>query len=493
MSAEEAQQPGVAEQAAHQAASHAAQQIARQALVKAGAILGAKGAAVLAAVMVIIALLMLLIILIVAVMGVAFQRTTAVWPVPVATDAAGNYPASGWMISSRYGWRDDPQGAGAEFHDGLDLANPQGGCPFGYHCGAPSMFDGSVQYVGWDQAAAGEPSKTGGGELVIVSNGQDDHQTIYAHLEPYRLYVQLQGRIDDTYGRYDDYRDYQPIGRGPLKPDLSDGGLEMTCLNDMPNFIPTRSGAGTVVLLYDRPANCTTTVVWGTHGDDWDGWIADAPGGGAEDRHRASLSWQTPIAGGTLAQDVALRFCAHLVPPPPPPPITDTATLTPEPVAPAPPALPRSGAVAPGQGALSSGERGGPLLAPTPGIVPPLRHTGKPRSCATLASGWTRCLWSLSDIPTERERFAAEPNSWLVATQSTPLAQPLDTLEDDNAITPVPGVLLPPNHRSTVPVTATQLHGIGGPIRGRLMQAATPTSTPIENQITLVATLPERL
>ena len=88
--------------------------------------------------------------------------------------------------------------AAAEFHDGLDLANPEGTCPFGYHCGAPAMFDGQVTYVGWDQAAAGDPSKTGGGEMVIFQNGQDDHQTIYAHLEPYRLYVQLQGRIADT-------------------------------------------------------------------------------------------------------------------------------------------------------------------------------------------------------------------------------------------------------------------------------------------------------
>ncbi|HEX9373230.1 MAG TPA: peptidase M23, partial [Roseiflexaceae bacterium] len=126
MRAEEAQQPGVAERAARHAASYAAQQIAQQALVKAGALLGAKGAAVVAAVMVIIALIMLLIV---SVVGAAVQRTTAVWPVPVATDAAGNYLASGWMISSRYGWRDDPQGAGAEFHDGLDLANPQGVCP----------------------------------------------------------------------------------------------------------------------------------------------------------------------------------------------------------------------------------------------------------------------------------------------------------------------------------------------------------------------------
>src|SRR5690348_11322363 len=138
-------------------------------------------------------------------------RWTGDWSSDVCSS---DLQASGWMISSRYGWRDDPQGGGAEFHDGLDLANPNGTCPFGYHCGAPSIFDGTVQYVGWDVTASGDPSKTGGGEMVIVANGEQDYQTVFAHLEPYRLYVQLQGRIDDDYGHYDDYAGYQPIGRG---------------------------------------------------------------------------------------------------------------------------------------------------------------------------------------------------------------------------------------------------------------------------------------
>ncbi len=119
-------------------------------------------------VLAVIVLVVLLIVLIVSVAGAAFQSSTAVWPVPIATDSAGAYQASGWAISSRFGWRDDPRGGGAEFHDGIDLANPQGRCPFGYHCGTPAMFDGQVQYVGWDMAASGDPSKTGGGEMVIL-------------------------------------------------------------------------------------------------------------------------------------------------------------------------------------------------------------------------------------------------------------------------------------------------------------------------------------
>jgi hypothetical protein len=309
------------------------------------------------------------------------------------------------------------------------------------------MFDGTVQYVGWDMAASGDPSKTGGGEMVIVANGEQDHQTIYAHLEPYRLYVQLQGRIDDDYERYDDYAAYQPIGRGPLEPDLANGGIEMTCLNDMPNFIPTRSGAGTVVFLYDRPATCTTTVVWGQRGGDWRGWIPDQPGGRAGNGQRAELRWQTPVDPGQRAQDVALRFRAHLVPPPPPPPITDTATLTPVPAA---PVAARGGVVAPGQGGAFGDLRTQDLVA-TPGAVLPGGHIGQPRSCETLPGGWTRCAWSLSGIPTERERFAAAPEPWIVAaaaqfrTERGTAAAENDGVVDP--IQPTPSVTPHPTYR----------------------------------------------
>jgi hypothetical protein len=490
MSTEETSQPSAVERAARQAAGQAAARIAKQALPKLAAVLGAKGAAVVAAVIALIALVVGLVVLI-AVVGAAFQTTTAVWPVPIATDAAGNYQASGWAISSRYGWRDDPQTGGAEFHDGIDLANPNGGCPFGYHCGAPSIFDGTVQYVGWDVAASGDPSKTGGGELVIVANGAQDHQTIYAHLEPYRLYVQLQGRIDDDYGRYDDYADYQPIGRGPLRPDLSNGALEMTCVNDMPNFIPTRSGAGTAVFLYDRPASCTTTVVWGQRGGDWRGWIADQPGARAGDEQRAELHWQTPIDPGQRAQDVALRFRAHLVPPPPPPPITDTATLTPEAGAPAPIAA-RSGMVAPGQGAASFGEQRNLAPSATQAAAPPGSHTVQPRSCETLPGGWTRCSWRMRDIPTERERFASMPEPWIVAAQMAPGVQPPNYQHEDDSALPAIVATPTPSRAPTLPVEREERLGVGGLVRQPQVQTS-PTAVSIDNTITIDATLPERL
>jgi len=491
------QQPGLAEQLARDAAGQAARHLARQALTKLATLVGAKASLIVIVVIAVIVAVVLLVVVIVSVAGAAFQSSTAVWPVSVKTDTAGNYQASGWTISSRFGWRDDLQGGGAEFHDGLDLANPNGSCPFGYHCGAPAMFDGRIEYVGWDVAAAGDPSKTGGGEMVIMQNGEDDHQTIYAHLEPYRLYVQLQGRIEDAYGRYDDYRDYQPIGQGPLRPDLSNGGIEMTCLNDMPNFIPTRSGRGTVVFMYDRPATCTTTVVWGQRGGDWQGWIPDQPRG--RDGQRADLHWQTPIDPGQHAQDVALRFRAHLVPPPPPPPITATTTLTPEPGAPLPSSVAaRGGLSQPGRGSTMLGQPGGPITT-TAATIP--TQAGTSRSCATLAGGWTRCAWSFADIPTERQRFEAAPDPWIVAVQTVTRTHPLiQDDEDGPTLSPASAQDMPVESRALAPVAtptpaassrimpAAMPPGVGGINRqGALEVDATPT--PTLSQRSLSATL----
>jgi hypothetical protein len=406
MDTEHTSQPSVLEQAARQAAEHAARKIAKQVLIKVGAVVGAKAGAVVAVILAVIAVIVLLIVIIVSVAGAAFQSSTAVWPVPIATDAAGAYQASGWIISSRFGWRDNPIDGGVEFHDGIDLANPQGACPFGYHCGAPAMFDGRIQYIGWDMADSGQPSTTGGGELVVLRNGDDDHETVYAHLEPYRLYVRLEGRIKDSYDRdeYRRYQDYQPIGQGELRPDLTNGGISLWCANEMPNFIPTRTGSGSVMFLYDRPAQCRTVITWGTRGGKWRGWIPDSPPA-SDDARQSELSWATQIDPGKRAKDVALRFRAHLVPPDPPP-------------SPTPIPSPLSGMAAPlrvvasGQGVVLPARGGVPVATPT------APRDGTPRSCATLPSGWVRCDWAFADIPTEQERFAQRPDPWLIAAQA---------------------------------------------------------------------------
>jgi len=245
------------------------------------------------------------------------QTSMAPWPIPVATYQAG----VGVQVSSRFGWRTNPFGTGLAFHDGIDLANAGGGCPLGWHCPVPAMFDGRVVYVGWDQPSARDPQLTGGGQIVILRNGQGDHQTLYAHLEPYRLYVQLQGRIHDPYGRYDGQAAYQPIGAGALTPALRDGQIAISCADPMPRFVPIWRDGGTITFAYDRAARCETRVQWAARGDGWQGWTAD---------DGTVRTWQTPIRSPQtlpffpdLAQrrafDVALRFRATLIPPPPPP------------------------------------------------------------------------------------------------------------------------------------------------------------------------------
>lgn len=340
------------------------QHIVRQALAKGSMLLGVKAGGL---VLIVVSVLVLLVLIIAAVTGAVIQTSTLVWPVPLAADGS-DYVAGGWRISSRFGWREQPDGR-MEFHDGLDVIAPvDRACPFGYHCGIAAMVDGQVQYVGWDQAGARNPERAGGGQLVTVANGQDDHEILFAHLEPYRLYVQLQGRIDDAYGRYDAARDYAPIGDGARMPDLDDGTIALTCAGDMPTFVPTRTGPGTVTFLYDRPADCSTTVTWGQRGDGWAGWVPDVP-------HDSTLTWKTPIILGQRAEDVALRFRAHLVPPPPPPTVTPTATMV------LPTTHPQHGAVA----------------LPTPRVG--TNRAGEVPGCASVADGRRRCVWALAAIP----------------------------------------------------------------------------------------------
>lgn len=416
------QPPSLARQAAQQAASryaqNAARHVARKALLKVGAVIGTKGAAILVAVVLIIVLVLLLITILVSVISAGAQQTTAVWPVPVATTTAGTYQAGGWSISSRYGWRDSITGAGAEFHDGVDLVNPSNSCPFGYHCGVPSVFDGEVRYVGWDVPSSRDPSKEGGGITVRMQNGEEDHETVYAHLEPYRLYIQLQGRIDDLFDRseYDDYRSYRPIGEGKLLPDATEASIEISCLGEMPNFVPTQRGSGTVIFLYDRPATCVTAVRWGERQDDWKGWIPDDVTAIVDGQAR--LPWTTVVDSGKRAKDVALTFKAHLVPPPPPPTETPTATITLTP----PPTPVAGNALSVSQAPVRSWtgrvvQQQMPVSS-TP-VVSTLTRDGKPTKCASLEHGWVRCTWTIATIPTEQERFRQQPELWTSAMQSS--------------------------------------------------------------------------
>lgn len=253
------------------------------------------------------------------VVGGALTQTSMAWPVRLR-DESGAARRSGWYISSPYGWRVRPGGSAYEFHDGIDLASSNGDCPFAARCEVVSMVDGVVSFIGWDDAR--DPLGSGGGQMVSVVNGNGEFEVTYAHLEPYRLYIRLEGRIDDPYGRYDEWSDYAPIGDGELIP--SDVRVSLSCRGpDAPTFIGVEGGA-TMMFVYDRPAaSCTVSVEWPSRGGGWDGWTPDGP---------TTVSWSTPFRGGRErreALDVGVRFRAVLTPPPPPPPTETPLTPTP--------------------------------------------------------------------------------------------------------------------------------------------------------------------
>ncbi|MCS6841941.1 MAG: peptidase M23 [Roseiflexus sp.] len=376
--------PSLARDIADGAARLAARQAAKRALaaggkaaLKIGAV--ASGKVILIAALVVLAIVLIcgLALVIAGALGTIFQHTALPWPVAPDVQPDGTYRAGGWAISSRFGWRTHPVTGQPEFHDGIDIISPTGACPFAYRCLLPAMVDGVVTYVGWDVNGGRHPDQEGGGQIIVVESSRGAYQTIYAHLEPYRLHVQLQGRIIDEYGRYDEYADYQPIGAGELVPDVADGSIAISCQGDMPTFAPTRSGA-TITFLYDRPANCRTTVTWGKRGDGWRGWIADDPPANAQGQ--ATLRWQTPLHGSRgdrRAGDVALRFRAHLVPPPPPP----TPTSMPVALTPA--------AHAPRMTRMVQAAQPDDLN----------RNRDSQASACHLTGDGGRCVWRLADIP----------------------------------------------------------------------------------------------
>ncbi|MDW8213034.1 MAG: peptidase M23 [Roseiflexaceae bacterium] len=375
---------GIAENAARLAARHAAKRAlaaGSKAALKIGAVASGKVMLIVALVVLAIVLICGLALVIAGALGTIFQHTALPWPVAPDVQPDGTYRAGGWAISSRFGWRLHPVTGQPEFHDGIDIISPTGACPFAYRCPLPAMVDGVVTYVGWDANSGRYPDRQGGGQIVVVESSRGAYQTIYAHLEPYRLHVQLQGRIVDEYGRYDEYADYQPVGAGELIPDVSDGSIAISCWGDMPAFTPTRSGA-TITFLYDRPADCQTTVTWGRRGNGWRGWIADDPPANAQGQ--ATIRWQTPLTGSRgqrRAGDVALRFRAYLVPPPPPP--TPTPTL-----------------VAPTPGVSMRGNK--PMVL----AVGSDRSRGVQLPACQLTNDGGHCVWRLADIPVAPRQYA---------------------------------------------------------------------------------------
>ena len=450
--------PSPARDVAHGAARMAARHMAKRALaagghaaLKIGAVAGGKVMLIVALVVLAIVLICGLALTIAGALGMIFQHTALPWPVAPDVQPDGTYRAGGWAISSRFGWRLHPITGQPEFHDGIDIVSPTGACPFAHRCVIPAMIDGMVTYVGWDSNGGRQPDREGGGQIVVVESSRGAYQTIYAHLEPYRLHVQLQGRIIDEYGRYDDYADYQPIGAGELIPDVADGAIAIACRGDMPTFAPVRSGA-TITFLYDRPADCQTTVTWGARGDGWRGWIADDPP--ANVRGQATLRWQTPInglRGQRRAGDVALRFRAHLVPPPPPPTPTPT------------------------------------LVAPTPGVhahvsEPTIlvmqsaagNHASQPPACQPTSDG-RRCVWRLADIPVVSRENAFWSNGY--GAGSLKRAPRTMSFAVEPGVSPSPTPTSQPQTASFLSASMSTVGPYQLPVGGRRQVALTGTSS----------------
>lgn len=97
------------------------------------------------------------------------NKSTVTWPVVAPTQVAAGqtaYLATGWTISSPFGWRPNPDNSGEwELHDGIDLARPM----FCDGCAVPPMGDIAVVYVGWDQPYASEPQNAGAGVVVDMT------------------------------------------------------------------------------------------------------------------------------------------------------------------------------------------------------------------------------------------------------------------------------------------------------------------------------------
>lgn len=281
--------------------------------------------------------------------GATLQTSTLPWPVvvPKAGDEGAGWVAGGWQVSSGYGWRSNPfKPETKEFHDGVDLAGP----PFCLHCRVPSLFDAQVRYLGWDpyRDRAQPADQTGGGIVVELETLPDQTSGVesgelvatYAHLAPYRLLVQLQGRIDDPWDReeFRPYAEYQELG-AELLPAPDAAALTISCSSEhaerVPEFVPQRVGPASFVFLYDKPIvaplQCTVAMAWPKRGEGWIGWIPEDPAPGPQP-DTAVQTITTPIKQGVEAGDIAVRFRAFLTPPAPDP--TPTALPYPGPVDP---------------------------------------------------------------------------------------------------------------------------------------------------------------
>mgnify|MGYP000850331444 FL=1 len=226
------------------------------------------------------------------------NKSTVTWPVVAPTQVAAGqaaYLATGWTISSPFGWRPNPDNPGEwELHDGIDLAGPM----FCDGCAVPPMGDIEVVYVGWDQPYAVEPQNAGAGVVVDMTLQHPEESGAillrYGHLQPYQVWVRMQ-----TCTQTVDCPDYQ---------DDDAGDVSVSCPGEL---VQVDGSGATRSYLYATPGECRASV----------GWPSDfTPDGPVE------ISFDQQIAPGEASSNAAITFRAQRPPPPTPTPLP---TITP--------------------------------------------------------------------------------------------------------------------------------------------------------------------
>lgn len=225
------------------------------------------------------------------------NKSTVVWPVVAPTQvtvAQHNYLATGWTVSSPFGWRPMPSDPSQwELHDGIDLAGPMfcDGCP------VPPMGDVEITHVDWDQPYAADPRTAGAGVVVDMQLQHPEESGAltlrYGHLQPYTVAVRTQTCT-------------QTIDC-PTYTDDPAGGVSVSC----PGTVVEADGSGaTHSYVYATPGKCTATVSWPSD------LIPDGP---------TEITFDQQIVEGQSSSNAAITFRAQRPPPPTPTP-TPSAT-----------------------------------------------------------------------------------------------------------------------------------------------------------------------
>jgi hypothetical protein len=244
-------------------------------------------------------LLAIVLILATATASAVTQKSTLTWPVAAPTRVAAqasDYRASGWTVSSPFGWRPNPDQPGTwELHEGADLAGPM----FCMGCEVPPLGDVEIVRVGWDQEWSDDPLRAGAGVVVDMTLQHPEEAGAvllrYGHLQPYRVYVRTRSCTQTV-----DCPNYQP--------DLA-GSVSVSCPG---RVVQTGGGQVQRAYAYATPGACTASVSWPEN---------YMPQG------ETTVRFNQQIVPGVASSDAAITFNAQL--PPPPPPITPTVGLPP--------------------------------------------------------------------------------------------------------------------------------------------------------------------